>query len=352
MPGGNYRSGGGKPRQPWKIVVPIIIAALMLSGCAGVSSVLSPRSHNTQQISNLIITLFSIAAVVFVIVEGLLIYATIRFSRKSLPGEASQTEGNRPLEIGWTLAPAIVLAFVFVFTLPTLRSIAYQPASYVSATTGQVAQPITVKAIGHQWWWEFDYPGLGIVTADVLHVPVGAVVNVDVESVDVIHSFWIPQIVQKIDAVPGHSNKIWFQANTIGVYDGQCAEFCGTEHADMRLKVVVESENDFNNWVALQTAPLPKLTGAAAQGEQVFLNGACVGCHTIDGTKAAGTVGPNLTHFGSREYFAGAILQNTPENVARWLENPQAVKPGNDMPNLHLSQEQITQLVAFLESLK
>ncbi len=329
--------------------------SILAAGCIGEPSVFQPRSTNAGSIYNLIVIIFIIAAIVFVVVEGILIYASIRFNRKKDAGLPDQIEGNTRLEIGWTLLPAVVLLIVFFVMLRVLLNLGYQQTS-VSGTNGvnpvAADTPLRVRVIGHQWWWEFQYPDLKITTANELHIPTNTVVNFDVESVDVIHSFWVPQLGGKIDAVPGQVNQTWFNVNTPGEYQGQCSEFCGEEHAFMLLVVIAEPMDQFQNWVKGQQAGIPTLTGAAAQGEQVFLNGACIGCHTINGTKAQGTVGPNLTHFASRGEFAGAILPNTPENVARWLQNPPGVKPGTLMPNLHLSQDQISQLVAFLESLK
>jgi cytochrome c oxidase subunit 2 len=330
-----------------KVAWGLALLSTTLAGCAGAPSSLSPASSDARLISSLAVTVFAIAAVVFAVVEGMLIYSAIRFSRKKGGSLPKQVEGNARLEIAWTLAPAIVLAIVFVLSLRTLRTVAYQPSL---ANTGKTA--VHVRVVGHQWWWEFDYPDLHIVTADEMHVPVGAVVNVDVESADVIHSYWVPQLGGKIDAIPGHVNHTWFEATQAGAYHGQCAEFCGVEHANMRFQVVVETPEQFQAWVNGQQTPVPTLTGDAASGEQVFMNGPCIGCHTIDGTKAQGKVGPNLTHFASRGVFVGAVLDNTPQNVARWLADPQQVKPGALMPNLHLPQDQIDELVAFVESLK
>ena len=333
-----------------KIAWVLALLSMTLAGCAGAPSPLAPVSSNARLISSLTWVVFGIATIVFVVVEGMLIYSTIRFSRKTSDGLPKQVGGNTRLEIAWTLAPAIVLAIVFVISMQTLRTIAFQPST--SPDAGDPSQALHVRVIGHQWWWELDYPDLHIVAADEMHVPTGTVVNVDVESVDVIHSYWVPQLGGKIDAIPGHVNRTWFQATQAGTYYGQCAEFCGVEHANMRLQVIVETPEQFQTWVKGQQAAVPAMTGDAATGEQVFLNGPCVGCHTIDGTKAQGKVGPNLTHFASRSVFAGAVLDNTPQNVAQWLADPQKVKPGNLMPNLHLPQNQIDELVAFLESLK
>jgi cytochrome c oxidase subunit 2 len=328
-----------------------LVAAVALSGCATTSpTVFSPASTNASEIHNLIILIFEIAAVVFVVVESLLIYATIRFSRQRKDAVASSSEGNRKLEIAWTLAPAIVLAIVFVISLKTLNFVGYRPIQTQAGKNDPT--PIHVQVIGHQWWWEFKYPELGIDTANEMHVPVGGVINVDVESVDVIHSYWVPQLGGKLDAIPGHVNKTWFQPTIVGTYHGQCAEFCGLEHGDMRFNVIVETPEQFQTWVKQQQAPVATMNGAAAQGEQVFLNGACIGCHTIDGTKAQGKVGPNLTHLASRNIFAGGIMQTNRADLSTWLADPQKVKPGTLMPNLHLSQDQINQLVTFLENLK
>jgi cytochrome c oxidase subunit 2 len=327
-----------------------VAAAGLLAGCAGTPTALSPASSNATLIYNLILIVFGIAAVVFVVVEGMLIYSVVRFSRRPAGEQPSQVEGNRWLEIAWTLAPAIVLAIVFVISARTLWLLSYRPT--LTPGTSSDPQALHVHVVGHQWWWEFDYTNLKIVTANELHVPVGTVVDLDMESVDVVHSFWVPQLGGKMDVIPGHVNQTWFQVMQPGTFHGQCAEFCGVEHADMRFDVVAESPDQFQAWVKQQQSPLPPMTGNAAQGEQVFMSGACVGCHTIDGTKAQGKVGPNLTHFATRRIFAGGVLDNTPDNLATWLADPQKVKPGNVMPNLHLSTQQIDALVAYLESTK
>ncbi len=321
--------------------------AVMLAGCAGAPTPFAPASPNAGAIANLAKIIFGIAGVVFVVVETLLIYSAWRFSRKR-DGEPTQIEGNSKFEVAWTLAPAIVLAVVFVVSLQTLTQIAYLP----TAASAQTATTVHVRAIGHQWFWEFDYPDLKFTTANEMHVPLGAIVSIDTEAVDVIHSFWVPQLAGKTDAIPGHINHMWFQPTQIGTYHGQCAEFCGIEHANMRFQVVVESAEQFQTWVKGQQAPVATMTGDAVKGEQIFLQGACVGCHTVNGTKAIGKVGPNLTHLASRKNFAGAILENTPQNLALWLQDPQKMKPGTLMPRLNLSQADINALVAYLTSLK
>jgi cytochrome c oxidase subunit II len=323
----------------------VALLVLILTGCAGEPSIFSNASDNARQISDLIIKIFIIAAVVFVVVEFLLIFAALRYSRKKA-GQASQTEGNTRLEIGWTMIPAVVLLIVFVVSLSTLTGIAYQPGAVTNDP------PVNVKVIGHQWWWEFDYPDQKILTAGELHVPVNTVINLDIESADVIHSFWVPQLGGKTDAIPGHVNKTWFRATQPGLYTGQCSEFCGIEHGLMRFVVVVDSQADYDAWVKQQTTLPAAPTGAAAEGEALFMKGACVACHTVDGTSAQGKVGPNLTHVKSRTIIAGGALDNATGNMWKWLQDPPAVKPGTIMPNLHLSMQDITLISAYLDTLR
>lgn len=332
-----------KHPQSAKLAAGLLIV-LITAGCAASPSTFAPASMNARLINNLTLVIFSIAAVVFVVVEGLLIFAAVRFRGKNRPGYPEQVEGNQRIEIAWTIFPAVVLLIVFFISLRTLGVLGYRPA--------QATDPIHVKVVGHRWWWEFDYPDLKITTANQLVIPVDTPVFLDVESVDVIHSYWVPQLGGKIDAIPGHTNTTWVQADQTGIYHGQCSEYCGTQHGGMLFDAVVVSANDFQVWVQNQQAPLPALTGQAALGEQVFLKGPCVGCHTIDGTAAQGKVGPNLTHFASRSIFAGGVADNTPPELDKWLANPGGIKPGTLMPNLNLTQTQIDELVAFLENLR
>jgi cytochrome c oxidase subunit 2 len=212
---------------------------------------------------------------------------------------------------------------------------------------------MTVKVIGHRFWWEYQYPDLNITTATDLVIPTGKVVNLELSSVDVIHSFWIPQLNGKTDAFPNHINTTWIQANTPGVYYGQCAELCGPSHANMRATVIAKTPEEFDQWVKDQQAGAAQPTEALAQqGQQVLLAGACIGCHAIEGTAAQGKVGPNLTHMASRTSIAGGMLTNTEGNLKRWLTNPPAVKPDSVMPNLNLSQSDIAALTAYLLTLK
>jgi len=248
-----------------------------------------------------------------------------------------------PLEIGWTALPALILLVVLIMTVRTMYTTGLPPEE----------DALVVRVIGKQWWWEYQYPDLGITTAAELHVPVGRTVHLELESDNVIHSFWVPELGGKTDLIPGHINTHWFRADEARTYRGQCAEYCGLQHANMIFVVVAEPLEEFDAWVKNEQAPpVTPTEGLAAEGLETFMRSACIACHTIKGTRAQGKVGPDLTHFGSRRTIASGVLPNTKENLTRWLADPQAVKPGNLMPNLRLSPEDLEKIVAYLESLK
>jgi cytochrome c oxidase subunit 2 len=383
----------------------------VLSACARnyPQTTLAPKSEFARTIDGVFMHTVWWGLAVFVIVEALLLYIMFRYRER--PGSQAKPEhvhGHTRLEIAWTVAPAIILAFIAV---PTIRAI------FVTQDMTPLGGDLKVRVIGHQWWWQFQYPDLHVVTANELHLPVGARAVFDLETADVIHSFWIPELAGKRDVIPRHVNHIWFTPEMPGTYTGQCAELCGTSHARMGFRVIVDSPEDFRAWVENQrrpavayaaptptpapaeseaapaeTAPAESASAAApaapaespapppaapvtetpagasargdtltwkggvvgdpAAGAALFQRSACVACHTISGTAAKGQVGPDLTHVGSRQRIAAELLPNTPENVARWLHDPPALKPGALMPNLNLKPEQIADLVAYLESLK
>lgn len=320
-----------------------LLGAGALAGCASRSpSVLAPVSPKGRAEAELFWFIVAITAAVFVLVEALLLYAIFRFRARDPQAIPPQIHGNNALEISWTTATALGLALIFAMTWRTMVATARPPSD-----------ALPVKVIGHQWWWEFQYPTLGITTANELVIPVGRAIRAEVTSKDVIHSFWVPQLGGKMDAIPGRENVLWLQADAEGVYHGQCAELCGISHANMRLRIRAVPAAEFDRWVEAQRAPAASPTDPLAQqGFQVFMGKACVGCHTIAGTKAQGQVGPNLTHVGGRSIIAGGLLENTPENLARWLDNPPAIKPGSLMPRLNLTPQEIQALVAYLSSLK
>jgi cytochrome c oxidase subunit 2 len=210
-----------------------------------------------------------------------------------------------------------------------------------------------VDVIGKQWFWEFRYPGAGAVTANELHVPVHTRVNVVGTTADVIHSFWVPELNRKIDLIPGRRNRVTLDADRTGVFRGQCAEFCGLQHAHMAVLVFVQSRRDFESWLANLAKPAREPAGAKARrGRELFLSESCSGCHQVQGTSARGRIGPDLTHVATRTMLASGTIPNTPASLADWIRDPQHFKPGNKMPALELSENDIGALVAYLEGLK
>ncbi len=321
-------------------------AALAVSGCGGPfpQSTLHPRSDFARATDVLFTDIFWWAAVVFVVVELLLVVALVRFRHREGRPAPKPTHGHTLMEIAWTLAPAVILVFVAV---PTVRTI--------FATAEAPPDALKVDVIGHQWWWEFRYPELALVTANELHVPLGRTVQLSITSADVIHSFWAPQLGGKRDAIPGRVNHISFRADFVGDYSGQCAEFCGASHANMRTRVVVDSDSGFGRWATVQLAgPAAPAPGSAAErGKAVYARSACIGCHTIQGV-SPGVIGPNLTHVGSRATIASGLFPNDSAHLARWIADAPAMKPGSIMTRMQppLSDADIAALVAYLEMLK
>lgn len=319
---------------------------LLLAGCGLLDSpatTLLPRSDFAWLSHRIFMQILRWDTAIFLIVQVLLLVAVFRFRERDPKAIPRQVRGSATLEIIWTLIPAVILTFI---AFPTVAAI----------FRTQAAPPkdaLRVKVIGHQWWWEFQYPELGIVTASDLHLPAGRPVSLEIGSVDVIHSFWVPGLGGKRDATPGNRTRIVLTADTPGVYYGQCAEFCGVSHANMRHFAVVETPEAFQAWVAKQKEPAatPPDGAPAALGLQLFQTGTCVGCHTIRGV-AGGGIGPDLTHVGSRRTLAGGILPNTPESLARWVRHARTVKPGSLMPDQSLTDDQVAALVAYLQSLQ
>ena len=338
-----------------------LLVALILVGCADQypQSTLHPDSGFARDLADLFRDIFWWAVPVFLIVEGLLLFILFRYRDRGEPGRARDVHGNTGLEIGWTLAPAVILVFIAVPTIEMIFERDRPPAD---------ADALTIEVVGHQWWWEFRYPEVGVVTANEPHVPVGRTVYWRLRSGDVIHSFWVPKLGGKRDVLPGRENFIWYGADSAGVYWGQCAEYCGLQHANMGMRVIAEEPQAFRDWVQEQLSPAaePAVSldttevgpegsprdSLIARGREVFATSACIGCHTIRGVSEVSSIGPDLTHVGSRRTLAAATLENTPENMRRWIEDPQEVKPGNLMPDTGLSDAQIEALVAYLESLK
>ncbi|MDQ2716157.1 MAG: cytochrome c oxidase subunit II [Chloroflexota bacterium] len=335
----------------WGLVLStLILSSLLLVACGGTPpSTLNPAGPVANEESILFWFILVVATLVFVIVEGVLIWSIIRYRERPNMPTPRQTHGNTKLEIWWTIAPSIFLFAVLVFTIRTMFVLADPPAG---------SRTLQITAVGHQWWWEFDYANQKITTADDLYVPVGTAVEVQLSSNNVIHSFWIPELTGKTDVVPGHNNSKWFQGDRVGIYRGECAEFCGAQHAHMDFNVHVLSNNDFLTWVSGQQQD--QAATANTPGGKLFKSMGCTACHGIVGInlssfqdpKATALIGPNLTHFGGRDLIAGGVLENTPANLTKWLQDPQGVKPGSDMIIGQLTPGQISTLVDFLENLK
>ena len=349
-----------------------LLAPLLLTACGENSpSILDTRGPIAAKEEGLFWFILVVATIVFVAVEALLIYSIARFRERPNSPMPRQTHGNNTIEIVWTVLPSIFLFAVLIGTIYTMFSLS-QPAG----------KTIDVKVVGHQWWWEFDYTdNPNVVTADELVVPTGTIISLDLHSDNVIHSFWVPQLTGKTDVVPGHANTKWFQADQPGIYKGLCTEFCGLEHANMEFYVKALSPDDYQTWLSSQelAAQQAPTDPNALAGQKIFTgSGGCAGCHGIVGVnlqnfndpKGQNLVGPNLTHFGSRRTIAGGVLEWDPTscmvtgtgdsahivnkdscNLYKWLHDPASVKPGNDMNIRQLSDTEIAQLVAYLESL-
>jgi len=312
------------------------------------ADIFKPLATPAESEYHLSLLVMTVCASIFLVVAGLLTFTIVRFRRKKDDGnEPAQVYGSNHIEIAWTVIPILI---VFVLTMATARvvvAIQNKPAP---------RDALQVTVIGHQWWWEFRYPDLGIVTANELHVPVStsakpAVTVLKLQSADVAHSFWVPQLAGKTDLIPNRTNSMWIDPRQEGAFLGNCAEYCGTQHANMLLRVIVQSQPDFANWTAEQ-----KLNAARDSeiktGRAAFLSLSCVNCHTVSGTSAAGTFGPDLSHLMSRDTLGSGVIPNTPENLRAWVKDPQAIKPGNLMPNMQLNSRELDQVVAYLSALK
>ena len=321
----------------------------VLGNTDGVTSIFRPLSQPAQEIKELSVLVLAICGAIFAVVAGLLVYAIVRFRHRAGDelSEPPQVYGSNQIELAWTILPLLI---VFVLILVTSRTIANiqnrkPPPTAVQATV-----------IGHQWWWEIRYPELGIVTANELHVPASdgrgsRPTFLKLQSADVAHSFWVPLLAGKTDLIPNRKNLMWIEPTKPGVYLGNCAEYCGTQHARMLIRVVVHPPDEFERWAREQQQSASVETSAAA-GRKVFFANSCVNCHTIGGTSAQGKFGPDLTHLMSRETLAAGAAPNTTDNLRLWVRDPQKIKVGCLMPNMQLTDDQVDQVVAYLQTLK
>jgi len=314
-----------------------------------VPSIFSPSSTPADSIYHLSVFVLAICGAIFLLVFSLLAYAAIRFRRRPEDDgrEPAQIYGSNQVELAWTVIPILIVVVLFLAAARVIHAV--EDAKFPPGT-------IEVTAIGHQFWWEFQYPNQRFVTANELHVPVSDLKNptpthITLMSADTDHSFWVPKLAGKTDLIPNRVNNMWIDPHETGVYVGQCAQYCGTQHAKMLLRVVVESREDFDKWLANEGQPAVE-AASVAEGRHLFESTACVNCHTIAGTNAKGKFGPDLTHLMSRATIASGAAENTKENLRLWIKDPDAIKPGCLMPAMQMSEQDIDAVTAYLMTLR
>jgi cytochrome c oxidase subunit II len=312
------------------------------------TSIFSPASTPARSIYDLSLLVLVVCAAIFVTVFSLLVYAVVKYRRRAGDDESEppQIYGSNQIELAWTVIPVLIVVVLFLATARVIHSI--EDARMPAGTT-------EVTVVGHQFWWEFQYPQHGFITANELHVPVSdpqhpTPTHLTLLSADTDHSFWVPRLAGKTDLIPNRTNQMWIDPRDTGVYVGQCAQYCGTQHAKMLLRIVVESHADFDRWVAGQRQAAPG--DNISKGRQIFETTACVNCHTIGGTNAHGTFGPDLTHLMSRETIGAGAALNNRENLRQWVQDPGYFKPGSLMPAMQLTENDLDALTDYLMTLK
>ncbi len=300
-------------------------------------AVFNPSSSQAATITHLFNVLLIISAVILAIVCFIVFYSIFRFRARPGSPEPSQITGSKKIEVIWTALPLLIITGICIYTARAMLPL-----------TPPDNQPPDLVVVGHQWWWEARYPKSGAITANEIHIPVGQKLLVRLESADVVHDFWVPRLARKMDMVPGHPNQIWLEADQPGTYYGACAEYCGNQHAWMRFLVIAEPAETFARWEQQQLRPVSPQ--AANEGLKLLREKTCLNCHGLGlgGPQA----GPDLAHVASRLTLASGLLKNTPEDLRRWLADPQAVKPGVLMPRVQMSQSELDQLVKYIETLK
>jgi cytochrome c oxidase subunit II len=319
---------------------------------SGSTNIFAPDSTPADQIFGLSMFVLAVTGTIFAIVFGLLLYAAIKFRKRAGDDlrEPLQIYGSDQLELAWTVIPVLIVIVLFMTSARVIHSV--QDARRPPGT-------IEVTVVGHQFWWEYRYPQYGFVTANELHVPVSDPAHptptfLTLLSADTDHSFWIPRLAGKTDLIPNHPNSTWIDPHETGLYLGQCAQYCGTQHAKMLLRASVDSRADFDRWVQAQQQIAREESGLspdALEGRRVFHATACVNCHAIAGTAAEGRFGPDLTHLMSRETIASGIASNNAAELRRWVQNPAAIKPGSLMPSMNLTDKELDEVTAFLLTL-
>jgi cytochrome c oxidase subunit II len=316
------------------------------------TNIFDPAATPARSIVTLSMLVLSVTLAIFLVVGGLLVYALVRFRHRPADSvhEPAQIYGSNQIELSWTVIPILIVVMLFLSTTRVIWQTEAAP---------RPSEAVDVIVIGHQFWWEFRYPKLGVVTANELHIPVSNPKNptptyLEMSSADVSHSFWIPRLAGKTDLIPNRINTMWIDPSEADLYLGQCAQYCGTQHAKMLLRVYAESPADFAAWVSKQQQPAVKdLTNnpRAQDGRAIFMRTACMSCHTVAGTSANGRFGPDLTHVASRDTIGSGPIENTPRNLRSWIANPNEMKPGALMPSMHLNDHDLDAVTAYLTTL-
>lgn len=338
-----WQNGQHRGRVEWWLPATWIVAAVALAGCGEAPAIFDAAGRAATEINRLWWLLFWLGSAVYVAVMGYLLLALYRRRQQTTHDTVASGGSIRTVIWGGIVMPALILLIVYGFTVRTLWALTARPA----------ADELVVDVIGHQWWWEVRYPNQSLITANELYIPVGQPVRIQLTSADVIHSFWVPELHGKLDMIPGRTNTFWLEADRPGDYWGICAEFCGTQHANMLFLVIATPPDQFAEWLTAQAqTPAAPTAALAQQGQQIFMNSACAQCHAIAGTPANGRLGPDLTHLASRRTLAAGILENNLGNLGGWLMNPQHIKSGNLMPVSLLSGEELQALLAYLQTLE
>lgn len=320
----------------------IAVASLVLTACSGQQSILDPAGKGARDSASIWWLMFWLGTIVFLVVLAMILMAIFRGSRER-EAALTQQARQRMVILGGVIVPVVIIAVVF----------AGSTRSLLGMGSLRDNSDVVIDVVAHQYWWEVHYPHDEVTTANEIHIPVDRDVQVRLTATDVIHSFWVPQLHGKIDMLPGKSNTITIRADEPGTYRGQCAQFCGVQHANMAFLVIASDEPDYRDWIAHQQQPAaePSEGTLVERGRDIYMSSACVYCHTIDGTPSQGTLGPDLTHLGSRETLGAGILPNNTGNLAGWVIDPQEIKPGNAMPAVDMTGEDLQALLEYLNSL-
>jgi cytochrome c oxidase subunit II len=334
------------PTMPHSLLIAAAGVAISLTACSGAPSTLEPRGPGASRIAGLWWFMFVVATAVILLITALVVFAIVPARRRRRPKDDPDRTPRwaaRVVAIGGVAFPVVILSVLWVLTLRDMNALS-QPATPAH---------LEIEVTGYQWWWKVAYPQQRVVTANDIHIPTGQPVRIVLVTQDVNHSFWVPQLTGKTDLIAGKSNDTWIEADRPGVYRGQCAEYCGLQHANMIFYVVAQEPSAFQAWVAKQQqgAP-PATTSELLHGEQVFLSQSCVACHTVRGTSAHGTDGPDLTDFGDRLTIGAGAVPNTTGYLGGWIVDSQGIKPGNKMPPIQLPAQDLQDLIAWLESMR